>query len=106
MTENDLLDAAAQAIPMGYTQLWILEWVSAIRPELGTKSKPFQRRAVHTLRQEQVQEGHSYVLLGEHGQCFGGTAKVSAALGASKAIASERSLRIAVGFLTANVTWH
>jgi hypothetical protein len=106
MPGNDILDAAAQAIPMGYTQLWILEWVSAIRPELGKKMKPFQRRAVHYLRQNQVQEGHAYVLLGEHGQCFGGTAKVSAALGASKAIASERILRIVVGFLTANITWH
>jgi hypothetical protein len=106
MTENDILDAAAQSIPMGYTQLWVLEWINAVRPELGKKITPFQRRAVHTLRQERVQEGCSYVLIGEHGQCFGGTAKVSAALGASKAIASERGVRVAVGFLTANVTWH
>jgi hypothetical protein len=104
--EHDILDAAAHAIPMGSTQIWILEWVNAVRPELGKKLKPSQRRTVHTLRQDQMQEGHSYVLIGENGQCFGGTEKVSAALGASKAIASERTVRIAVGFLTANVTWH
>ena len=43
---------------------------------------------------------------GEHGQCFGGTEKIQAALGASKALAVERVVRIAVGFLAANVTWH
>jgi hypothetical protein len=106
MLEHDTLDAAAHAIPMGSTQLWILEWINAMRPEPGKKLKPFQRRAVHTLRQERVQEGHSYVLIGENGQGFGGTEKMQAALGASKAIAVERVVRIAVGFLAANVTWH
>jgi hypothetical protein len=91
---------------MGSTQIWILEWVNAIRPELGKKLKSVQRRAVQTLRQDQVQEGVSYVLIGENGQRFGSTEKVSAALGASKAIAVERAVRIAVGFLTANVPWH
>jgi hypothetical protein len=104
--EHVILDAASQSIPMGYTQLWILERITAMRPALGKNMKPSQRRAVHTLRQDRVQEGHSYVLIGEHGQYFGGTDKLSAALGASKAMAAERAVRIAVGFLTANVTWH
>jgi hypothetical protein len=84
----------------------MLEWINAIRPELGKKLKSFQRRALHRLRQDRMQEGHSYVLIGEHGQCFGGTETVQTALGASKAIAVERSVCIAVGFLRANVTWH
>jgi hypothetical protein len=106
MTEHDILNAAAQSIPMGSTQLWILEWVNAIQPELGKKMKPFQRRAAHTLLQDQMQEGRSYVLIGEHGQCFGGTEQMQTALGASKAIAVDRAVRIAVGFLIANVPWH
>jgi hypothetical protein len=106
MPEHDILDAAAQAIPMGYTQIWILEWVNAVRLELGKKLKPSQRRAAYMLRQDQIQERRSYVLIGEQGQCFGGTDKRQAALGAAKAIASERRIRIAVGLLTANVTWH
>jgi hypothetical protein len=105
-TQNDILDAAAQAIPMGYTQLWILEWINAMRPEPGKQRMPFQRRAVHHLRQDQVQEGHSYVLIGEHGQCFGFTNTWHTATGASKAIAVASTSRIVVGFLKANITWH
>src|SRR5687767_5887952 len=66
--EHDILDAAAHAIPMGSTQLWILEWITAMQPERGKKLKSVQRRAVQTLRQDQMQEGRSYVLIGEHGQ--------------------------------------
>jgi hypothetical protein len=92
---------------MGSTQLWILEWVNAVQPKLVKKKiKPFQRHAAHTLRQDQMQEGVSYVLIEENGQCFGGTEQTQAALGASKAIAVERVVRIAVGLLKANVTWH
>jgi hypothetical protein len=73
MPEHDILDAAAQSIPMGSPQRWILEWVNAVRPERGKQMKPSQRRAAHTLRQDRVQERHSDVLIGEHGQCFGST---------------------------------
>jgi hypothetical protein len=40
MTEDHIIDAVAQAIPLGYTQVWILEWVRAMRPELGQKIIP------------------------------------------------------------------
>jgi hypothetical protein len=105
-TERDILDAAAHSIPMGYTQIWILEWVNAVRPEPGKRLKPSQRRAAHTLRRDGVQEGRSYVLLSENAQCFGSAETLQAALGASKALAIEHTVRIAVGFLKANVTWH
>jgi len=105
-TESHIIEAAAQSIPMGYTQLWILEWVRAIRPELGQKIKPSQRRAAQHLRQDRVQEGYSYVLIGENAQCFGGTEKLHTAIGASRSIAVERQVRIALGLLKANVTWH
>jgi hypothetical protein len=88
-TESDIIDAAEQSIPMGYTQIWILEWINAIRPESVKKTKPFQRRAAQNLRRDRVQEGHSYVLIGENAQCFGCTDTLQAALGASKSIAIE-----------------
>jgi hypothetical protein len=106
MTEGNIIDAAAQAIPLGYTQLWILEWMRAIRPELGQKITPSQRRAAQHLSQASVQEGHSYVLIGENGQCFGCTEKLPTAIGASRLLAVARQVRIALGSLQMNVTWH
>jgi hypothetical protein len=105
-TERNIIDAAAHAILMGYTQIWILEWVNAMRPEPGKKLTPSQRRAAQHLRQDSVQEGHSYVLIGENGQCFGWTEKWHAALEASKLLAVESTGRITIGLLKANVTWH
>ena len=106
MAESDIIEAAAQSIPMGYTQIWILEWINAVRPEPRKKIKPFQRRATHHLRPERFQEGHSYILLGENARCFGGAETLPAALGASKVIAVESAVRIAIGLLKATVMWH
>ena len=106
MSEDHIINAAAQAIPLGYTQVWILAWVRAMRPEPGQKIRPSQRRAVQHLSQASVQEGHSYVLIGEHGQCFGCTEKLSTAIGASKLLTVARQVRIALGLLQMNVTWH
>jgi hypothetical protein len=106
MTEGHIINAAAQAIPLGYTQIWILEWVRAMRPKPGQKIRPSQRRAVQHLSQASVQEGHSYVLIGEHGQCFGCTENLSTAIGASKLLNVARQVRIALGLLQMNVTWH
>jgi hypothetical protein len=41
-TESDIIDTAAQSIPVGYTQLWILEWINAVQPEPTKKLRPFQ----------------------------------------------------------------
>ncbi len=38
-TENDIIDAAEHAIPMGYTQRWILEWVNAMRWRTGASGQ-------------------------------------------------------------------
>jgi hypothetical protein len=104
--ESDILDAAAHCIPMGYTQIWVLEWINAVRPTLGKPPRPSQRRAAQQLRLDRMQEGHTYVLIGENAQCFGGTERLPWALGASRWLAAERAMRIAVGLLTANITWH
>jgi hypothetical protein len=47
--EKEIINEAEQTIPVGYTQLWILEWITAIRPESGEKVKPSQRRAAQHL---------------------------------------------------------
>jgi hypothetical protein len=49
-TEHTIIDHAAHSIPLGYTQLWILGWISAMRLEPETKIKPSQRRAAQNLR--------------------------------------------------------
>ncbi len=105
-TENSVIDEAERSIPMGYTQIWILEWINSIRPNPGKKIRPFQRRAAQDLRPGGVQEGRSYVLIAENGQCLGCTEKLHGAIGAAKLIAIEKQVRIAVGLLKANVTWH
>lgn len=106
LAESDIIEAAAHSIPMGYTQIWILEWINAVRPEPRKKIKPFQRRATQHLKPERFQEGHSYVLIGENARCFGGAETLPAALGASKVLAVESAVRIVIGLLKANVTWH
>jgi hypothetical protein len=106
MPENDIVAEAEAAIPMGYTQIWILEWIAAIRPESGKKIQPSQRRAAQNLRLNGVLEGRSHILIGENGQCFGCTEKLQAAIGASRLLAVEKHIRIAIGLLAANITWH
>lgn len=105
-TESNVIDEAARSIPMGSTQIWILTWMTALRPEPGKKITPSQRRAAQNLKLDRVEEGSAYVLIGETGQCFGCTERLQAALGASRLIAVERSVRIAIGLLQANVPWH
>ena len=104
--ESDIIGEAERCIPMGYTQIWILEWVVSVRPEPGKKTKSHQRRAAQELAQGGIREGHSYVLIGEHSRCFGHTEKLHAAKGAAEALAAENSVRIAIGLLKANMTWH
>lgn len=110
MADNDIIVEANHTIPMGYTQIWILEWVMSVRPQAGKikrkKAQPFQRRAVESLRQGGAQERRSYVLLGEEGLCFGWSDKLHSAEGAAKLIAEEKKLRVVIGLLRANITWH
>jgi hypothetical protein len=63
-------------------------------------------RYIQHLSQANVQEGHSYVLIGENGQCFDCTERLSTALGASKVLTVARRIRSALGLLQINVTWH
>ena len=37
--ESDIIGEAERCIPMGYTQIWILEWVVSVRPEPGKKNE-------------------------------------------------------------------
>lgn len=104
--ESDIIDEAERCIPMGYTQIWILQWVASVRPEPEKTTKPFQRRAAQELAQTGIREGHSYVLIGEHSRCFGHTEKLHAARRAAEALAAENSVRIAIGLPKANLTWH
>ena len=110
MAEDDIIIEADRTIPTGYTQIWILEWIRAVRPQSGKikreKVKPFQRRAVENLRQSGAQERQSYVLLGENGLCFGWSDKLHSAEGAAKLIAEEKKLRVVIGLLRADITWH
>src|SRR5574341_1026602 len=32
---NDVIEAAGAAIPMGYTQLWIIQWLASVHPISG-----------------------------------------------------------------------
>jgi hypothetical protein len=110
MAEDDIIAEAEHTIPMGYTQLWILEWVMSVRPRAGKlkrkKVKPSQRRAAENLRQDGLQERNSYVLLGKNGRCFGWSDNPHSAVGAAKLIAEEGMVRVAIGLLQANITWH
>ncbi len=105
-TESHIMDAAAQSIPMGYTQIWILEWIRAVRPELGQKTTPSQRRAAQHLSQDGTRAGYSYVLIGESAQYLGGTENLHTAIEASRLLVLEKRVRIALGLLKASVTWH
>jgi len=110
MAEGDIITEANHTIPMGYTQIWILQWIMSVRPQSGKikrkKVKPFQRHAVEDLRQGGVQERQSYVLLGEDGLCLGWSDKLRSAEGAAKLIAEEKKVCVAIGLLRANITWH
>lgn len=104
--ESDIIGEVERCIPMGYTQIWILRWMVSVRPEPGKKTKPFDRRAAQDLAQAGIREGRSYVLIGENSRCFGHTEKLHCATGAAGVLAAENSVRIAIGLLKANVTWH
>lgn len=103
---EQILDEADQAIPMGYTQLWILEWRGAVASSLHKKAKPAAQRAVEALHQEAVQAGASWPLLGENGAYFGWAESAATALAAAQVLAARHRTRIAVGRLLADVAWH
>jgi hypothetical protein len=51
-------------------------------------------------------EGHSYVLIGENARCFGWTDKLNVAIGAARLLAAEEQVRVVIGLLKGDVTWH
>lgn len=110
MSENDIVAEADRTIPMGYTQLLILEWIKSVRPRYqrnkGKKVRPSQRRAAEELSQGGAQEGQAFVLLTENGLCLGWSPKLQLAESAALAIAEERKSRIVIALLRANITWH
>lgn len=106
MTEHEIIREAERTIPMGYTQIWVLQWASAVRPEYGREASAEERQATGELRQDRPREDHSYVLLGENARNFGWTGGVEAATRAARAIAAKERVRVAIGLLKNDVTWH
>jgi len=105
-SENEIIDAAAGSIPMGYTQIDILEWCDSIGPNPGHKPKSWQRRAAENLRRDRGAEGRAWLLVGDNSQTFGWTDSLHLAEGAAAVIATQRRIRIAIALLRASVSWH
>lgn len=99
------LNAALDAIPMGYTQIWVIEWAGAAGPAEGTLPAPV-RRAAGRLCQDRPRQGESWVLIGERGGCLGWCRDRITALEAARAVSDEKKVRIAVGLLRLDITWH
>lgn len=105
-TKGDIMVAEAErCIPMGYTQIWVIQWARSINPG-ATKIKSSQRRAAQNLRKDRIQEQRSWVLLGEDGVYLGWSDKLHSAVEAAGVISAEKRIRIAIGLLKADITWH
>jgi len=104
--DNEVIDAAESSIPVGYTQIWILEWITALRPKPAREVKASERRAAGDLKLHGAREGRSYILIAENGRCFGIADTLHRARAAAVAIGTQERVRIAVGRLKADVTWH
>ncbi|HEV8614086.1 MAG TPA: hypothetical protein VGU22_01200 [Methylomirabilota bacterium] len=105
-TEGEIVAEAERTIPMGSTQIWVLRWLRAIQRQPRARVRPSQRRAAARLRPDGFQEGRSYLLIGENARCFGGADTPASATDAARALADAEGVRIAIGLLTANITWH
>ncbi|MBI2428106.1 MAG: hypothetical protein HYV29_04805 [Ignavibacteriales bacterium] len=103
---EEIVREAEKTIPAGYTQLWILEWITSVLPSAERKIKSSQNRSKENLKSERVIADHSYILLGDDKGSLGWTDNVQAANDAAKALASEMNLRIAVALLKGDLTWH
>jgi hypothetical protein len=97
---------AARSVPIGRTDLWVLERVAVTRPRRRTRARPADRRAAQTLDNGAPNAARPHVLIGERGQSFGTAAQARIALAAARALADEHDVRIVVARLVENVPWH
>ena len=102
---GNVVRVAEETVPMGYTQLWILQWEAALRPERRRAIRPAQRRAARAVAETRPGE-RSFVLLGERTGAVGAAETLRAATAAARVIAVEARAQIVVGLLVADVTWH
>ncbi len=105
MEEEEILRAADEAVPMGYAQLMVLEWVQAFHPAPGVGIKPSERRAGQDLSLKAAREGRSYALIGENGEWFGCAEKLPTAMSAARSIAAEKRVRVALGLVKSSLAW-
>lgn len=101
---SDVVDEAAKTIPMGYTQLWVIGWLTAVGP--SSRGRRTHRRPAASLSHERVVGGASHLVLSEAGHYLGWSDTRGGAVRAARAIAHEQRVRLAVGLLVADVGWH
>ena len=106
ISEQAIVAEAERTIPMGYTQIWVLEWIKAVQPDFAKKTRPAQRRSVEKIGHGTVRENISFVLFGENGICFGSTDSIHTAREAAGFLAVEKKTRIVIGLLRVNISWH
>jgi hypothetical protein len=102
---GEVVRLAEGAVPMGYTQLWVLQWEAAVRPGRGRTIGPGRRRAAQAVAGTRARE-RAFVLLGERAGHVGTAATLPQAVSAARVLAVEQRARIALALLVVDVTWH
>jgi hypothetical protein len=97
--------AAAATVPMGYTDLWVLERLAVVPPP--RRVAPGDRRAAGKSRLAgSARRPDARVLLREDGRCLGWAPTPATALRAARGLAVAHQQRILIGRLIADLPWH
>ncbi len=102
---NEVIGEAGASIPMGYTELWVIQWLKSVHPISGGP-RVRSVRGGSPLRQERVTEGRSYLVIARDGRYWGWSGRLEQAATVAQKISSEHGIALAIGLLKANVTWH
>jgi len=102
---NEVIEEAGATIPMGYTQLWIIQWLKSVHPMSGDR-KVRRARAGSPLRQERAIAGQSYLAIARDGRYWGWSESLERAASAAQKISNNQGIALAIGLLKADESWH